>query len=114
MMMWFFFAGLLVSSTPDRPMTDQEYDECLYTLQISSMLPTVITASNIHCVEHQAEDQSDYAVMMAQYYISAPESQKEKAIAYYETVVKMNDQSQGLLFYFEYIVNELVCEDINK
>ncbi|RVT40510.1 hypothetical protein EMM73_19645 [Rheinheimera sediminis] len=108
-MIWLFLSGLLTADMPAK-----EYDKCLHTLQTSGMIWTVVTPGNIHCFEHRAATDSDYAIMMARYYSSSPNKKKDKAIAYYEQVVKMNDQSRGLLEYFNYIVNDLECKNVSR
>ena len=108
-MMWLFLSSFLATD-----MTDKEYDYCLHSLQTSSMMLNAVTPSNLYCFEHQAKVDSDYAVLMARYYSYPPHENRDKAIAYYEQVVKMNDQSRGMLEYFNYIVNDIACENVSR
>jgi hypothetical protein len=106
-MIWLFLSGILLSSTPT-----EEYGACLQILQDINPVSIKINSSNIKCVEHQARADSRYALAIASYHNVKGES--DKALKYYERVVEMNDQSEGIIEYFIYLTAGPGCEDLKK
>ena len=106
-MIWLFLSGLFLSST-----SAEGYGICLQILKNSNSASMEVTPGNIKCVEHQAELESSYALLMARYYSSKGES--DNALKYYDKVVKMNDQSEGIIQYFIYLTSGPGCDDLEK
>ena len=106
-MIFIFLSALFFSSVPA-----DEYGVCLQKLQNSNPASMEIISSNIKCVEHQATIDSRYALAMASYYNVKGES--DKVLKYYEMVVEMNDQSEGIIQYFIYLTAGPGCDDLKK
>jgi hypothetical protein len=104
--------GIILTTLLLSQMPATEYDACLQTLQQSSISPAAVTTDNIKCFEHQATIDSRYALMMARYHLE--NGNEMTAIKFYETIVKLQDSSEGIFEYFIHLTDGPGCNELDK
>ncbi len=86
-------------------MSPDEYGACLNKLQTLSMSPHAVNEENIQCFEGMAHIDSRYARLLASYY-NVVKNDKDRAKFYFEQVVKLNDEAEYIIDYYQYLNEE--------